>query len=194
MTIEVAPRHSLFHLEAPRFKHEENSHRGDLEAKRRGFKWTDHDEQLDADGFSWNTHWRCPMVHDGFIDPLGRIDPDTPISKLRSEQVARLRTRHGNYKIRPSIHRVEHALELGLGVEHECKSPHYNEAYFRKLKMHVGARNLDMLWIKAYPQFAHSLVAAARVGLTTVILSHGHSVAEEYAPFIRYRRGGIHFV
>ena len=109
-------RGSIFHVKYPRMKHEENSNRGDREAKRRGLRGTDLDMQITADGRIVNTHWARPMIHDRFRDPYHEIKPSTPVSKLTFDEVSRLVAgrRPRRYRIRSIEQALRHCAKLGL--------------------------------------------------------------------------------
>lgn len=189
---KVAPHHDTLHLEAPRFKHEENSHRGGQEAVRRGKRWIDVDNLLDGDDEMQATHWPFPGRHDNFTDPghlsVGRVD------KMSSEKVARLRTRDGDpaYRISKSIDLVLYLLGLGLNVEFEVKSPHFREHHFSALWVALTPAQRKRVWVKAEPQNLPSLKFAHGVGFTTLAIGEGTLPAEAKS-FVNYRRPTIRF-
>lgn len=110
-----------FHVKSPRKKHEENSNQGDLEAVRRGFEGSDHDQQKGRSGCSYNTHWKDVWFRDGFRDPLGEYGPHTPHGPLPfdelPDQVIRRLEAHTDghvYKIRTTVAGIKHAAKAGL--------------------------------------------------------------------------------
>jgi glycerophosphoryl diester phosphodiesterase len=113
-------RRWIYHLQWPRMKHEENSIRGIRRAARAGYRWIDLDLQMTSDGVIVVTHWARPMRKDRFRDPLRRIYPGTPVSRLTWAQVRRLKTGDG-YR----IPRIEAALRAcahyGIGAYLEPK-------------------------------------------------------------------------
>lgn len=114
----------VFHLSAPRMKHEENSDRGDHEAVRTGCDSSDHDWQKDADGVTQNTHWERPCERDGFFDPLHKISHDAQMRHLSSDAVARLVavTNGHEFHIRTAAQGIRHAAKVGLkAVRAEAK-------------------------------------------------------------------------
>lgn len=188
-----APPHDTFHLEHPRWKHEENSNRGDEEAKRTGKRWTDLDNQIDAEGVMWNTHWLCPLAHDNFRDPAGHLTVHTRIDQMTSAEVERLETKDGHppFVIRHSIERVHHALELGLGVEFEAKTLLFDRHHFQALWDSLTPAQRERVQVKALPEFARALVSAHGVGFVTIVLSHGAAIPLALEPWIDFHRGPI---
>lgn len=108
----------IFHLKWPRYKHEENSARGDLEAVRTRCNGSDHDAQKGKSGTSYNTHWKDVFLHDGFRDPqhlYGRGDlfhtlPDDVIERLVAV------TDGHHFHIRTTVDGIRHAARVGLEV------------------------------------------------------------------------------
>ena len=88
----LAKLSGVFHVKSPRYKHEENSNRGDREAIAKKCAGNDHDWQKDADGVTQNTHWKDVFKRDKFVDPEGRYGVGDKFDSLPSEVVDRLRT------------------------------------------------------------------------------------------------------
>lgn len=110
-----------FHVKSPRKKHEENSPQGDREARRRGFKGSDHDSQKGKSGISYNTHWKDIWYRDDFRDPLGQYGPKTPHGPVKFDQlpdavIRRLEAHDGDqvYKIRTTAAGIRYAAKVGL--------------------------------------------------------------------------------
>lgn len=98
---------NVFHLEAPRMKHEENSYRGIREAIERGFDSIDLDMSrcksssgVPGRGKCDGNHWSHPMERDGFVDPSHRMPRDKRFADMSPKQVERLHTADGTV-IRP---------------------------------------------------------------------------------------------
>jgi hypothetical protein len=101
----------VFHLKAPHMKHEENSVRGVKRAKALGDSETDldmcitkadphcprqyHPDGKPCRGHIVGCHWAEPMIHDGFVDPLHKLDPHTRVDEMTLQEVLRLRARTG---------------------------------------------------------------------------------------------------
>lgn len=106
-------RKGVFHVKWPIPKHFENSLRGVAYAIAHMFAWIDldlsitkpdphcrhHPDGQPCRGHIVACHWPKPMRRDGFRDPLGLIDPDTPIWDLTLDEALRLVARFG-FRIR----------------------------------------------------------------------------------------------
>jgi hypothetical protein len=190
---KLAPHHDVFHLESPRWKHEENSIRGVEEAVRHGKTWIDLDNQLDALGTMWATHWLRPGVRDNFRDPAHLLSLVGRIDKMSPTKVARLRTKDGKprYHISESIPLVLDALEKGLNVEFEPKSALFGDAQFTALWVALTPAQRKRVWVKAVPTHLASLKPAHEVGFTTMVLSHGAAIPASAKPYLDFHRGTI---
>lgn len=98
----------IYHLEAPRMKHEENSLRGVREAARHKFDAIDLDMLITRDDVIVGCHWPHPMLRDGFRDPWRETSPTTPVSRLPWERVSRLVA--GHLPRRYHIQRIDRLL------------------------------------------------------------------------------------
>ena len=159
-------RGSIFHVKYPRMKHEENSNRGDREARRRGLRGTDLDMQITADGRIVNTHWARPMIHDRFRDPYHEIKPSTPVSKLTFDEVSRLVAgrRPRRYRIRSIEQALRHCAKLGLVAVLEPKGdPSFAKDWPWEHIYTVAEQVGCALAIRALPENAEALKAARRV-------------------------------
>lgn len=167
----------VFHLVAPRWKHEENSQRGVLEAVH------DRCESIDIDT-QWNrtrplaTHWLHPMLHDDFIDPEHKISPYTPITQLDDAQVDRLVTRVGGYPILGARHLTQFAVEHGLKVRLEVKGGtayRWTAAALAAIRDWVpdAHRHIVIATMDTYPGWHRVLVDANAAGFDTRNLGNG---------------------
>lgn len=159
-------RGSIFHVKYPRMKHEENSNRGDREAKRRGLRGTDLDMQITSDGRIVNTHWARPMERDGFRDPYGSIRPTTPVSKMTWDEVSRLRAGHRprRYRIRSIEQALRHCAKLGLVAVLEPKGDRSFTKDWPWEHIYAVAEDVGCaIAIRALPENAEALKAARRV-------------------------------
>lgn len=167
----------VFHLTAPRWKHEENSQRGVLEAVQGHFPSIDIDTQ-------WNrtrplaTHWLHPMLHDDFIDPEHRINPYTPITNLDDAQVDRLVTRTGGYPILGARHLVQFAVDNGRKVRLEVKGgTAYRWTLAALAAIHDwvpdAPRHVVIATMSTYPGWHRVLVDAHTAGFDTRDLGNG---------------------
>lgn len=99
----------IFHVNRPDEPyHRGNSLRGIRRAARAGWDAIDLDLQMTRDGVVVNTHWARPMLRDGFRDPLEKISPKRPVSRMTWEQVSRLVA--GRRPRRYKIQRLERVL------------------------------------------------------------------------------------
>jgi hypothetical protein len=139
MTLHTRPRRwfrgSIFHVQWPRMKHEENSNRGDREANRRGKRGTDIDLTIsEADpkcplhgdpehgpgdtcrGHILRNHWLRALLRDRFRDPLKKIARRARIDRLTWPQIHRLVavTRGKKYRISRIRRALLHCARLGL--------------------------------------------------------------------------------
>lgn len=111
----------VFHLKWPRYKHEENSNRGDSEAIRKRKAGTDHDWQKakpkpGKPATVYNTHWKDVFKRDGFKDPKGQYGPGDKFDDLPDEVVDRLVavTKGKEFHIRTADEGIRHAARVGL--------------------------------------------------------------------------------
>jgi hypothetical protein len=158
---------SIFHVAYPVMKHVENSNRGDRQAKRLGKRGTDLDMLITQDGRIVNTHWPHPMLRDGFRDPYGRVDKDTPVHHLTWVEVSRLRAGRWprRYRIRSIEQALKHCARLGIVAVLEPKGdPRFVKdwpwQHIRAVADDVGAT----VSVRALPQNADALPAARRAG------------------------------
>lgn len=100
----------IYHVASPTPKHVENSVRGIRYAKRHGYDGIDLDLLITRDDVIVGCHWPKPMIHDGFRDPLHRIDRDRPVKDLPWEKVSRLVA--GRWPRRYHIDRIERLLKV----------------------------------------------------------------------------------
>lgn len=116
----------MFHVKAPTPKHIENSYRGDLKAKAQGCDSNDVDMLKTLDGIIINEHWPRLMVLDGFIDPLGKLNPHTTlVSNQTWATLQRLHTQDG-HRLRTMAEAFMHLAEVGLIASAEAKGPNWS--------------------------------------------------------------------
>jgi glycerophosphoryl diester phosphodiesterase len=154
----------IFHVEWPRWKHEENSVRGARYASRHGYDAIDLDLQTTADGFIVVTHWARPIRRDRFRDPRHKIGPNRPVSKLDWWQVRRLHTPDG-YRIRTVEHMLRICARLGLVALLEPKG----DPRFKRVETwrHIAQVADDVgctVSVRALPENAGALPAARQAG------------------------------
>ena len=184
----------IFHVAHGTPYHVENSLRGVVLAKSRGYVGVDLDVNASADDIIWATHWGRPMLRDGFHDPLRRLPRTKDMHLMTSEEVARLRTRDG-YRIRKVSTLIKAARAHGLTVEVEAKPspPLYGEKAWRNLADELDGETREGLLVKVlldlgeHPE--NRLKAAHAAGFRTVALVHGgHNIKPEWAPFVDFYR------
>lgn len=111
-------RHRFFHQDRPSWL--ADSFRGIKAALRRGFRWSDTNYLTTRDGHLVNCHWQRPLMH-GWHDPEGALKRSTPVYKMSLEDVRRLRSRTGDYRIHTAEDMVSRAGREGLRLELELK-------------------------------------------------------------------------
>ena len=167
MALRTLPRRligRIYHLEWPRWKHEENSLRGAIYAHEHGYHAIDLDLQMTADRVIVVTHWPRPMRRDGFYDPWHKLDRDRTVASLDWWQVRRLRTSDGY-----SIRRVEALLRKcgRLGVV-ALLEPKGDPRFARDWPwQHIATVADDCgatVSVRALPENADALPAARRAG------------------------------
>ena len=105
-----------------------NSIRGLRAARRARKPRADRDLQITSDGVVVVSHWPRPLLahgprgHDVFVDPLGRLGRTRTIRSMTWEEVNRLRTKRGGYRINRLARDLEEAGRLGIGVVLEPKN------------------------------------------------------------------------
>jgi hypothetical protein len=158
---------SIFHVSAPTPKHVENSDRGDRRAKRIGKRAIDLDMLITEDNRIVNTHWPHPMIHDGFRDPHGEIDKDTPVRRLTWVEVSRLRAGRWprRYRIRSIEHALAHCARLGVVALLEPKGdPRFAKDWPWQHIATVAGTVGCTVSVRALSQNADALPAARRAG------------------------------
>lgn len=161
----------IFHLKWPRMKHEENSIRGARYADRHGYDKIDWDLQLTKDDVIVVTHWRRPMMQDGFFDTRHRLARGTPIGQMTWRQVQGLKTFDG-YRIRRIEQMLPVIARLDMVAVLEPKSPKFAAGWIwehiTETAQRCGAR------IEAYALKSHGGVetmrAAASYGVKTRVI------------------------
>jgi hypothetical protein len=113
-------RRRVFHRDAPTWL--ADSYRGIARAVASGFRWEDTNYLVTHDGHLVNCHWPRPLLH-GWHDPKGLIRRGTPVSSMTLEQVRRLRSRTGNYRIHTAEEMIARSAAAGLWMEFEIKPP-----------------------------------------------------------------------
>jgi hypothetical protein len=163
----------IFHLEWPRMKHEENSNRGDREAKRIGCVGIDHDWQKSANGTVYNTHWADVFTRDGFRDPAGVYGPGDKFHTLPDTAVRRLvaTTNGKQYRIRTADDAIRHAAAIGLRIVYGEAKPgnDWTVADFRarrRTARQAGIR-LVVMTMDSWPQWRRTLWRARLAGCRT---------------------------
>lgn len=148
-------------------KHEENSNRGDREAKRKGKRGIDLDLLITKDGRVVNTHWPRPMERDGFRDPYGRLPRDAKVKDMTWEEVRRLRAGRWprRYHIRTVEQALKHCADFGLVAVLEPKGdPRFKQQavwdHIAKVADQVGCT----VNVRALTTNAAALAPARRAG------------------------------
>lgn len=106
-----------------------NSIRGLRSAKRQRKPRADRDLQMTRDGVVVVTHWARPLSphgprgHDVFIDPLNRLAKHATVSQMTWDEVRRLRTKRGGYRINTLDRDMQEAGRLNIGLVLEPKTP-----------------------------------------------------------------------
>lgn len=189
MTLQTRARRwfrgSIFHVEYPRMKHEENSNRGDREAKRRRKRGTDIDLTISAPdprcplvgdrehgpgdvcrGHVLRNHWLRALLRDRFRDPLRRIGRRARVDRLTWPKIHRLVavTRGRKYRITRIRRALRHCARLGLAAVLEPKGDKRFELdwpwdYIFAVAEDVGCT----VSIRALPENAAALAVAERV-------------------------------
>jgi len=98
----------IYHLDWPRWKHEENSIQGIGLAKRLGFTGIDLDLLITKDSVIVVCHWHRPQLKDNFFDPHHRIAVRRAVEQLTWAELQTLRSKDHDHHYR--IIRVERAL------------------------------------------------------------------------------------
>lgn len=170
-----------FHLKWPRLKHEENSPQGDLEARRKHFKGTDHDTQKGASGIAYNTHWKDIWHRDGFTDPMHQYGPDTPhgpvpFDQLSDNVIRRLvaHTDGETFRIRSTASGIRHAAKVGLEfIRLELKPGNTwtvaDIRHFKRVAQRAGIR-LVIATMDDWPGWRRTLLNARLAGCRTLRL------------------------
>jgi hypothetical protein len=178
-------RGSIFHVQFPRMKHEENSDQGDREARRRHKRGTDLDLTISAPdpncplkgdpehgpgdvcrGHVLNNHWLRALLRDRFRDPLRRIGKRARIDRLTWPQVHRLVavTRGRRYRIRRIRRALRRCARRGLVAVVEPKGDHRFRLDWPWLYIFAVAQDVGCtISVRALPENAEALVAARRV-------------------------------
>jgi len=157
----------IFHVQWPRMKHEENSDRGDREAKRRRKRGTDLDILITKDGRVVNTHWPRPMERDGFRDPYGKLHRDARVADMTWEEVRRLRAGRWprRYRIRSVEHALDHCARLGLVAVLEPKGdPRFKQDAVWQHIAEVAEQVGCSVSVRALTENAGALRPARRAG------------------------------
>lgn len=161
---------SIFHVSYPRMKHEENSNRGDREAKRRDKRGTDLDILITHDGRVVNTHWPRPMERDGFRDPYRKLPRNARVADMTWEEVRRLRAGRWprRYHIRSIEAALKHCARLGLVAVLEPKGdPRFKQ---QQVWDHIARVAEDVgcsVSVRALAENAAALAPARRAGFET---------------------------
>jgi hypothetical protein len=169
----------VFHLEAPRMKHEENSHAGILEAIRTGCDSIDIDMSrcknkrgIPGAGRAYGNHWPHPMERDGFTDPLHRMPHDKRFADMTPGQVERMHTPDG-FVIRPIVDLLEfssrHRTHAGkpLAWRLECKPGYlWSVKFFISLRETVDKHGVPVViaTMDSYNSWRETLDNARRAG------------------------------
>lgn len=182
----------IFHLGGTK-KHIENSIRGIVRAARRRFQWIDIDLLITkADpncrhcapgtcrGHIVGCHWDRPLLRDDFYDPAHRISIRAMVRELTLDQVLRLKTRDGGFRIRTidvlmhtcAIRKIGCYVEAKDDARFELDWPwQYMVALKRKYRCRFRARS-----IKDFPTpgaGVRRMRAARRNGVRTRLI-RGH--------------------
>lgn len=174
----------IFHVEWPRYKHEENSPRGDREAKRRGKRGTDLDLLITkADphcplpagdpehvngacrGHIVNTHWPHLMLRDGFRDPKKALPRHLAVDEMTLPQVLRLVAGRWprRYRVRRLVAALRHCGRLGLAAVVEPKGdPRFEEQWRWDYIAAVADDTGCAISVRALPENASALIPARR--------------------------------
>lgn len=166
-------------------------------AVRLGYNAIDLNFHVTKDGVIVCTHWAQPLKH-GFVDPLGKINPNTHIQDLTWREVSRLRA-PGDHRIRTMSRMLKEAKKRGLRVEFEAKNSRAFTDPKTWARVHKVAtrHNLSLQvkvesWVKV-PGGAPAVLAAAKEGgiAFRIVLPRGTRVLKKdrYWPVANYQRG-----
>lgn len=183
----------IFHVAKGTPYHVENSLRGVITAKQRGYEGIDLDANGDADGTIWATHWGRPMLRDGFRDPKRQLPRTKDIHTMTSEEVDRLITRDG-YKIQRLSFLIKEARKRGLSIEVEAKPspPLYRPGPWTRLARELDGKTggvLVKVLMDLGPDAQNRLKAAHEAGFRTCVIVQGHKIDPAWSAFIDTRRG-----
>jgi hypothetical protein len=197
----------IFHVEKGIPYHVENSIHGLNLAATGGYDAWDGDWQVTMPddtcpyckrgrcvGHPINTHWRRPLLLDGFTDPDGQIGLRHSVDRMTLDQAARLITRDG-YKMHDAVRMFHAAMTRQLKVAAEVKHPRYAEVPVMErlwaAKEATGAR-VRVMKLSDGPKPLGTLKAAKAVGAETIMIARG-PIPDEWRPWIDYQRGPARF-
>lgn len=182
----ILPRRyrAIFHVPHGVPYHVENSFKGQLRAKSKGFHQIDHDMQMTKDGVPVICHWAM-LRKDGFLYIIGidgvkrrhHFGRNARISDLTWGQVKRLRTKDG-FRIHAAYDMFLHAARLHLRVMLEVKGDRRFEQreIWHILKAQADRANCDVV-VMTLSTLGHNpharLASAAEAGFLTVALARG---------------------
>lgn len=165
-----------------------NSRRG-VVSLHEDVRYVDLDVLITRDGVGVNTHWQRPLMH-GFYDPWNEIPKRAKVSDLTSNQVARLRTRRGQYRINTVWQMRRICITDDITPLWELKP---DGRWNHKVTHQKIFRPGEFVTAIGTPGRWRYFEAAKKAGLNTIILPRGHVPADVWE-FIdisksRVRRG-----
>ncbi|MFS3128664.1 hypothetical protein ACLM5J_09690 [Nocardioides sp. Bht2] len=194
MTRPIPRRWSRFtHL----LPYRRNNSKVGLEHAANNSRAVDLDVWPTADNVLVNTHWRKPLLLDGFRDPAGRTKRNRNVDTMMWRRVRRLESREG-FRIVKVSRRLEQAAELGvIRIELDAKGGQWltePDAWhpIAELARELGL-TVAVKCASRRPRYAGRVLRAAHLaGLPTILLPRGTRVMpKKWQPYIDYVRGAV---
>lgn len=158
-----------------------NSIRGLRAARRLRKTRADRDLQITRDGVIVVTHWVRPLTphgprgHDVFIDPLRRLSRDRTIASMTWDEVSRLRTRRGAYRINRLSTDIAEAgrLRMGLVLEPKTTDVRWQDPdLWRRIRDEATAAGVPKVTGYALRANRAAVPAMNAGGIPSYVLSH----------------------
>lgn len=166
----------VFHEDHPTWL--SDSFRGIATAVREHFQWQDTNYLLTRDRHFVNAHWPRLLLH-GWHDPQGLLKRTTPVSRMTLDEVKRLRSNRGNYRIHTIEEMILRSAKAGESMEIEIKPPAQPTYRQARAVMDVAKANGVKVVVKTLTSpggvanAIERLTAFHRAGATTLLLPRG---------------------